>query len=147
MHPNGQIPAYEFAFADVNPPVHAWSVWRVYKRCAETAGERDREWLARCFQKLLLNYNWWINRKDADGNHLFAGGKKGATPALVVAETQDAQMQLPQSMVIAATAAAATGTPGTAAEWAGRVAARPAVNGRTRRCGSAARCCIPTTPR
>ena len=77
MHPNGQIPAYEFAFADVNPPVHAWSVWRVYKRCAETAGERDREWLARCFQKLLLNYNWWINRKDADGNHLFAGGFLG----------------------------------------------------------------------
>ena len=58
MHPNGQIPAYEFAFGDVNPPVHAWAVWRVFKMEAPR-GSRDRQFLARCFQKLLLNFNWW----------------------------------------------------------------------------------------
>jgi hypothetical protein len=76
QHPNGQIPAYEFAFSDVNPPVHAWAAWRVYKMTAP-AGERDRRFLARVFQKLLLNFTWWVNRKDADGKHLFAGGFLG----------------------------------------------------------------------
>jgi len=76
MHPNGQIPAYEFAFGDVNPPVHAWAVWRVYKMTG-LRGKRDRLFLASCFQKLLLNFTWWVNRKDPNGNHLFAGGFLG----------------------------------------------------------------------
>ena len=76
MHPNGQIPAYEFALSDVNPPVHAWAVWRVYKMTAKR-GERDRVFLARAFQKLLLNFTWWVNRKDPEGNNLFAGGFLG----------------------------------------------------------------------
>ncbi|MEO1237846.1 MAG: glucosidase, partial [Planctomycetota bacterium] len=76
LHPNGQIPAYEFAFHDVNPPVHAWAVWRVYKMTAPR-GQRDRRFLASCFQKLLLNFTWWVNRKDPNGNHLFAGGFLG----------------------------------------------------------------------
>ncbi len=78
MHPNGQIPAYEFKFDDVNPPVHAWAVWRVYQIEAETQdGEGDVTWLKSCFQKLLLNYGWWVNRKDPDGNNLFGGGFLG----------------------------------------------------------------------
>jgi hypothetical protein len=76
MHPNGQIPAYEWAFSDVNPPVHAWAAWRVYKRTAGR-GERDIAFLARVFDKLLLNFTWWVNRKDAEGRHLFAGGFLG----------------------------------------------------------------------
>ncbi|HXC49375.1 MAG TPA: hypothetical protein VN634_00705 [Candidatus Limnocylindrales bacterium] len=76
MHPNGQIPAYEFAMGDVNPPVHAWSVWRVYKMTG-VKGKRDRVFLARCFHKLLLNFTWWVNRKDAEGNNLFSGGFLG----------------------------------------------------------------------
>jgi hypothetical protein len=76
MHPNGQIPAYEFAFSDVNPPVHAWACWRVYKLTGRK-GARDREFLARAFQKLLINFTWWVNRKDIDGKHLFAGGFLG----------------------------------------------------------------------
>jgi hypothetical protein len=76
MHPNGQIPAYEFAFGDVNPPVHAWACWRVYKMTGPRAG-RDRVFLSRCFQKLLINFTWWVNRKDAEGNHLFSGGFLG----------------------------------------------------------------------
>ena len=76
MHPNGQIPAYEWAFSDVNPPVHAWAAWRVYKITAPR-GERDLEFLARVFDKLLINFTWWVNRKDAAGRHLFAGGFLG----------------------------------------------------------------------
>ena len=76
MHPNGQIPAYEFAFSDVNPPVHAWAVWRVYKMTGER-GKRDTEFLASCFQKLLINFTWWVNRKDPNGKHLFSGGFLG----------------------------------------------------------------------
>jgi len=76
MHPNGQIPAYEFAFGDVNPPVHAWAAWRVYK-IAGTRGTRDRGFLESVFQKLLLNFTWWVNRKDADGKNLFSGGFLG----------------------------------------------------------------------
>ena len=63
MAPNGQIPAYEFAFSDVNPPVHAWAVWRVYKM-ADKKGSRDYKFLARAFQKLILNFNWWVRRLD-----------------------------------------------------------------------------------
>ena len=76
MHPNGQIPAYEFAFGDVNPPVHAWACWRVYKMTGRR-GTRDRLFLARTFQKLLLNFTWWVNRKDPEGRNLFAGGFLG----------------------------------------------------------------------
>jgi hypothetical protein len=76
MHPNGAIPSYEFGFSDVNPPVHAWAVWRVYKMTAPE-GERDRDFLARCFRKLLLNFTWWVNRKDRDGNNVFGGGFLG----------------------------------------------------------------------
>jgi hypothetical protein len=76
MHPNGQMPAYEFAFGDVNPPVHAWACWRVYKMTGRR-GERDRVFLARAFQKLMLNFTWWVNRKDAEGRHVFSGGFLG----------------------------------------------------------------------
>jgi len=76
MHPSGQLPAYEFAFGDVNPPVHAWACWRVYKLTGRR-GKRDRAFLARCFQKLLLNFTWWVNRKDPSGNNLFSGGFLG----------------------------------------------------------------------
>jgi hypothetical protein len=76
MHPNGQIPAYEFAFGDVNPPVHAWAAWRVYKMTG-ARGERDRAFLESVFQKLLINFTWWVNRKDLEGNNLFAGGFLG----------------------------------------------------------------------
>ncbi len=76
MHPNGQIPAYEWNFSDVNPPVHAWAAYRVYRMCAEK-GDRDRNFLARVFQKLLINFTWWVNRKDEGGNNLFGGGFLG----------------------------------------------------------------------
>jgi len=75
-HPNGQIPAYEFAFGDVNPPVHAWACWRVYKMTGPKGG-RDRLFLERAFQKLLLNFTWWVNRKDPEGRNLFSGGFLG----------------------------------------------------------------------
>src|SRR5208283_5777868 len=76
MHPNGQIPAYEWNFSDVNPPVHAWACWRVYK-ITGPRGSRDRAFLARVFQKLLLNFTWWVNRKDVSGRHVFSGGFLG----------------------------------------------------------------------
>ncbi len=76
MHPNGQLPAYEFALGDVNPPVHAWAAWRLYKICGKR-GERDRDFLARVFQKLLINFTWWVNRKDVSGRNIFAGGFLG----------------------------------------------------------------------
>jgi Mannosylglycerate hydrolase MGH1-like glycoside hydrolase domain len=77
MHPNGQIPAYEWAFGDVNPPVHAWAAWRVYKIDRRITGRADRRFLERVFLKLLLNFNWWVNRKDADGHNVFQGGFLG----------------------------------------------------------------------
>ncbi len=76
MHPNGQVPAYEFAFSDVNPPVHAWACWRVYKMTGPR-GQRDHRFLARTFQKLLINFTWWVNRKDVEGKHVFSGGFLG----------------------------------------------------------------------
>ncbi len=76
MHPNGQLPAYEWNFSDVNPPVHAWAVWRVYK-IANEKGARDLDFLERAFQKLLVNFTWWVNRKDEEGNHVFGGGFLG----------------------------------------------------------------------
>ncbi len=77
MHPNGQLPAYEWAFGDVNPPVHAWAAWRVYKVEMKRRGEGDRKFLERIFQKLMLNFTWWVNRKDADGRNVFQGGFLG----------------------------------------------------------------------
>jgi hypothetical protein len=77
MHPNGQLPAYEWAFGDVNPPVHAWAAWRVYKVEKKRRGEGDRKFLERIFQKLLLNFTWWVNRKDAEGRNVFQGGFLG----------------------------------------------------------------------
>ncbi|MGB0561457.1 MAG: MGH1-like glycoside hydrolase domain-containing protein [Spirulinaceae cyanobacterium] len=77
MHPNGQIPAYEWAFGDVNPPVHAWATWRVYQIERKLKGKGDRQFLERVFQKLLLNFTWWVNRKDEAGNNVFEGGFLG----------------------------------------------------------------------
>ena len=77
MHPNGQIPAYEWALGDVNPPVHAWAAWRVYKIDKKRTGKGDRAFLQRVFHKLMLNFTWWVNRKDADGMNIFQGGFLG----------------------------------------------------------------------
>ncbi|MCC6195984.1 MAG: glucosidase, partial [Burkholderiales bacterium] len=77
MHPNGQIPAYEWAFSDVNPPVHAWAAMRVYQIEEKFYGRTDRDFLERIFQKLLINFTWWVNRKDAEGNNIFEGGFLG----------------------------------------------------------------------
>jgi hypothetical protein len=78
MHPNGQIPAYEWAFGDVNPPVHAWAAWRVYQiDRKQNAGKGDLEFLERVFHKLMLNFTWWVNRKDNLGRNIFQGGFLG----------------------------------------------------------------------
>lgn len=77
MHPNGQIPAYEWNFGDVNPPVHAWSTIFTYRLEQGVKGEGDREWLKSNFQKLLLNFTWWVNRKDRTGRNVFEGGFLG----------------------------------------------------------------------
>jgi hypothetical protein len=77
MHPNGQIPAYEWAFGDVNPPVHAWAALRIFKIERKRTGVGDRAFLERIVHKLLLNFTWWVNRKDAEGNNLFQGGFLG----------------------------------------------------------------------
>jgi hypothetical protein len=80
MHPNGQIPAYEFAFGDVNPPVHAWAAWRVYLMAGDSIDgvvRRDTMFLKRVFQKLTINFTWWVNRKDPAGRHVFSGGFLG----------------------------------------------------------------------
>ncbi|MCE0485129.1 MAG: hypothetical protein LV479_12945 [Methylacidiphilales bacterium] len=76
MHPNGALPAYEFSFSDVNPPVHAWAAWRVYK-ITGARGNRDLAFLESVFQKLLMNFTWWVNRKDSSGRSLFSGGFLG----------------------------------------------------------------------
>ena len=77
LHPNGQLPAYEWNFGDVNPPVHAWATIFTYRLEEARAGEGDLDWLERIFHKLLLNFTWWVNRKDAEGNNLFEGGFLG----------------------------------------------------------------------
>src|SRR5580692_2306131 len=83
MHPNGQMPAYEWAFGDVNPPVHAWSTWRVFqidrkiRRETEPEDKGDLAFLERVFHKLLLNFTWWVNRKDTQGRNIFQGGFLG----------------------------------------------------------------------
>ena len=78
MHPNGQLPAYEWSFSDVNPPVHAWAAWRVYKIDSKLQnGKADRQFLEEIFHKLLLNFTWWVNKKDNNGNNIFQGGFLG----------------------------------------------------------------------
>ncbi len=77
MHPNGQLPAYEWSFSDVNPPVHAWAAWRVYKIARNATGKADTNFLEGIFHKLLLNFTWWVNRKDTEGNNIFEGGFLG----------------------------------------------------------------------
>jgi hypothetical protein len=77
QHPNGQLPAYEWAFGDVNPPVHAWAAWRTYKIEKRLTGRADRPFLERIFHKLLLNFTWWVNRKDPEGRNVFQGGFLG----------------------------------------------------------------------
>ncbi|SHI47548.1 MGH1-like glycoside hydrolase domain-containing protein [Pseudozobellia thermophila] len=77
MHPNGQIPAYEWNFSDVNPPVHSWAVWSVYEKDKARTGKGDRNFLEKAFQKLLVNFTWWVNQKDTHGTNLFEGGFLG----------------------------------------------------------------------
>ena len=77
MHPSGQLPAYEWAFSDVNPPVHGWVAWRIYMQEKERTGKGDTAFLERMFNKLMLNFTWWVNRKDAEENNVFEGGFLG----------------------------------------------------------------------
>ena len=77
QHPNGQLPAYEWDFSDTNPPVHAWAVWRVYNMARIRTGRADRDFLERCFHKLLINFAWWVNKVDGRGNNIFEGGFLG----------------------------------------------------------------------
>ena len=84
QHPNGQIPAYEWEFSDLNPPVHAWAVWRVYNMDRIATGKADRDFLEKCFHKLLINFAWWINKVDREGNNIFEGGFLGLDNITVV---------------------------------------------------------------
>ncbi len=84
QHPSGQIPAYEWEFSDLNPPVHAWAVWRVYNMDKARAGKGDREFLEKCFHKLLINFAWWVNKVDSSGNNVFEGGFLGLDNITVV---------------------------------------------------------------
>jgi hypothetical protein len=88
MHANGQIPAYEWEFSDLNPPVHAWAVWRVYNMDRQRTGRGDRMFLEKCFHKLLINFAWWVNRVDAEGNNVFEGGFLGLDNITVVDRSQ-----------------------------------------------------------
>jgi hypothetical protein len=84
LHPNGQLPAYEWEFSDLNPPVHAWAVWRVYNMERNQSGKADRMFLEHCFHKLLLNFTWWINKVDSQGHNIFEGGFLGLDNIAVV---------------------------------------------------------------
>lgn len=88
QHPNGQIPAYEWEFSDLNPPVHAWAVWRVYRMEQQRLGRGDRQFLEKCFHKLLINFAWWVNRVDAEGNNVFEGGFLGLDNITVLDRSQ-----------------------------------------------------------
>jgi len=96
MHPSGALPAHEFGLPDVNPPVHAWACWRVYKMTGRH-GKRDRLFLERVLQKLLINFTWWVNRKDVNGKNLFAGGFLGLDNIGLF----DRSMQLPPGLTYA----------------------------------------------
>jgi hypothetical protein len=84
QHPSGQIPAYEWEFSDLNPPVHAWAVWRVYSTDKARTGKGDREFLEKCFHKLLINFAWWVNKVDSAGNNVFEGGFLGLDNITVI---------------------------------------------------------------
>jgi hypothetical protein len=84
QHPSGQIPAYEWEFSDLNPPVHAWAVWRVYNSDKLRNGVGDRDFLEKCFHKLLINFAWWVNKVDSSGNNVFEGGFLGLDNITVI---------------------------------------------------------------
>jgi hypothetical protein len=88
QHPNGQLPAYEWEFSDLNPPVHAWAVWRVYNMDRLETGKADRPFLEKCFHKLLINFAWWVNKVDGEGNNVFEGGFLGLDNITVVDRSQ-----------------------------------------------------------
>jgi hypothetical protein len=96
QHPNGQIPAYEWEFSDLNPPVHAWGCWRVYNIEKERTGKGDREFLEKCFQKLLINFAWWVNKVDSQGMNVFEGGFLGLDNITVV----DRSERLPDGAIL-----------------------------------------------
>jgi hypothetical protein len=96
QHPNGQIPAYEWEFSDLNPPVHAWACWRVYNAELRRTGVRDRAWLEKCFHKLLINFTWWVNKVDSSGNNVFEGGFLGLDNITVL----DRSEKLPGGVVL-----------------------------------------------
>ena len=88
LHPNGQIPAYEWEFSDLNPPVQAWACWKIYQLEKRNTGAGDREFLERCFHKLLMNFAWWVNRNDSEGNNVFEGGFLGLDNIAVIDRSQ-----------------------------------------------------------
>ena len=88
QHPNGQLPAYEWEFSDLNPPVHAWAVWRVYNMDRLRNGTADRVFLEKCFHKLLINFAWWVNKVDRQGNNIFEGGFLGLDNITVLDRSQ-----------------------------------------------------------
>jgi hypothetical protein len=96
QHPSGQIPAYEWEFSDLNPPVHAWAVWRVYSMDKMRTGKGDREFLEKCFHKLLINFAWWVNKVDREGNNIFEGGFLGLDNITVI----DRSEKLPGGAVL-----------------------------------------------
>jgi hypothetical protein len=96
LHPSGQIPAYEWEFSDLNPPVHAWAVWRVYNMDRIRSGKADRDFLERCFHKLLINFAWWVNKVDREGNNVFEGGFLGLDNITVI----DRSERLPAGAVL-----------------------------------------------
>lgn len=96
QHPNGQIPAYEWEFSDLNPPVHGWAVWRVYSMDKARTGAGDREFLEKCFHKLLINFAWWVNKVDSAGNNVFEGGFLGLDNITVI----DRSEKLPGGAVL-----------------------------------------------
>ncbi|MCA1561966.1 MAG: glucosidase [Acidobacteria bacterium] len=96
QHPNGQIPAYEWEFSDLNPPVHAWACWRVYNLEKERTGKSDVEFLEKCFQKLLINFAWWVNKVDSQGMNVFEGGFLGLDNITVV----DRSERLPDGAIL-----------------------------------------------
>jgi hypothetical protein len=96
LHPSGQIPAYEWAFSDMNPPVHAWAVWRVYNMDRLRSGKADRDFLERCFHKLLINFAWWVNKVDREGNNVFEGGFLGLDNITVI----DRSEPLPEGLFL-----------------------------------------------
>jgi hypothetical protein len=96
QHPNGQIPAYEWEFSDLNPPVHAWAVWRVYNMDRIRWGKADRDWLEKCFHKLLINFAFWVNKVDSQGNNVFEGGFLGLDNITVM----DRSEKLPGGVVL-----------------------------------------------